>query len=77
MTTDRKPQPVGGGYLFCPLRVGATLHAPDGRTVYFQPGDDEAAIRETIEALEECVAWDNPGHVVDKIAHIALSHYFD
>jgi hypothetical protein len=76
MMTDRKPRPVGGGYLFCPLRVGATLHAPDGRTVYFQPGDDEAAIRETIDALEE-LASDNPLRALDRIAHIALSHYFD
>ena len=44
---------IGGGYQYAPLRAGVALMAPDGREVYFQPGDDAAAFYATLEALAE------------------------
>jgi len=44
---------IGGGYKFAELRVGASLMAPNGQEVYFQPGDATATICETIAALDE------------------------
>ena len=44
---------VGGGFAIARLRVGVSLRSPDGREVYFQPGDDSAAILDTVEALDE------------------------
>ncbi len=42
-----------GGFRYAVLHVGVALIAPSGREVYFQPGDDTAAILETISALDE------------------------
>ena len=44
---------IGGGYQYAPLHAGVALMAPDGREVYFQPGDDAAAFYATLEALDE------------------------
>lgn len=44
---------IGGGYSYAPLRVGLALRSPEGLEVYVQPGDDEAVILRTIEALGE------------------------
>ena len=63
---------LGAGYQWSPLRVGLVLRAPDGREVYCQPGDDETAMREVIDALGE----HEPGSVRDTCAHVALSDYF-
>ena len=45
--------PIGGGYAYCALRVGLVIRDPKGREIYVQPGDDEAAMRANIEALDE------------------------
>jgi hypothetical protein len=72
-----KPRPNGyirlsADYAYAPLRVGLSLmQLSTGREVYFQPGDDESAIRETIDALQEC-----PAQIVDHVAHCALGDYF-
>lgn len=61
------------GYAYTPLRVGLTVtQLSTGREVYFQPGDDESAIRETIDALREV-----DESRVDMVADIALGEYFD
>lgn len=60
------------GFSYAEHRVGVSLRSPDGRIVYFQPGDDTAAILETIAALEEVTP--------DKratIAAMALGDYFE
>lgn len=45
--------PIGGGYAYCALRVGLVVRNPEGWEIYIQPGDDEAAMRDNIEALDE------------------------
>jgi hypothetical protein len=60
------------GFSYAELRVGLSLKAPDGQEVYFQPGDDTAAILETISALEE-VQEDKRA----TIAAMALGDYFN
>lgn len=45
--------PLGGGYAYSALRHGLVIRNPQGREVYCQPGDDEAAMRENLEALDE------------------------
>lgn len=62
---------IGGGYKFARLRVGCSLMSPSGAEVYFQPGDDSAAIIEAVEALEEI-----PDHMRGHIADCAFSEYF-
>ena len=71
---QRQYQELAGGYSYCQLRVGLTVRNPQGQDVYFQPGDQEAAILETLEALEECadMADDKRGALVD----MALGDYF-
>jgi len=60
-------------YSYAPLRVGLVLRNPWGREVYFQPGDDESIIRETLASLDEC---DDP-RIAEDCAIVALSAYFD
>lgn len=72
MQTESPYLAIGGGYSYCPLRVGLVLRNPAGRQVYFQPGDQEAAIRETFDALGEI-----DERSIDRVADIALSGYFD
>ncbi|WP_395652456.1 hypothetical protein [Brevundimonas sp.] len=62
---------IGGGYFYAPLRAGVSLRAPNGREVYFQPGDDEATFYETLEALGE-VQDDRRDMAVD----LAFGEYF-
>lgn len=72
-----KPRPNGyirlsADYVYAPLNVGLSLmQLSTGREVYFQPGDDESAIRETIDALGEV-----DESRVDMVADIALGDYF-
>lgn len=68
-------QDIGGGYKFAELRVGAVLKAPNGREVYFQPGDDTAAIRETVEALDE-ISNDVMDAKRGTIADMVFGEYF-
>ena len=68
-------QPLGGGYAYSALRHGLVLRAPNGREVYFQPGDDEAAIRETFDALDEW-SLDPNDEKRGAIADMALGDYF-
>lgn len=44
---------IGGGYSYAMLRVGMTVRNPSGVEIYIQPGDDEAAMLDTINALDE------------------------
>lgn len=60
-----------GGYCYAPLRVGTALRNPDGREVYFQPGDDSDSIRDTIASLEEI-----PENKRATITDMALGEYF-
>jgi len=66
---------IGGGYSYAPLRAGLVIRNPQGREVYVQPGDDESAMRENIDALD---GWsDDPAD--DKravIADMLLGEYF-
>ena len=69
-------QPLGGGYAYCALRNGLVVRNPQGREVYFQPGDDEAAIRDTLTALDE-VSLNPDDNKRAMITDMALSAYFD
>lgn len=60
------------GFAYAEHRVGLSLRSPDGESVYFQPGDDTAAILETIAALEEIDESKRP-----QIAAMALGDYFN
>lgn len=71
-TLPRGYLPLPGGYSYAPLRVGLALRNPAGTDVYFQPGDDETIIRDTIDALGECDCPD----LAATMAHISLSDYF-
>jgi hypothetical protein len=62
---------ISESYSYAPLRVGLALRNARGIDVYFQPGDSESAIRETIEALDEL-----PDNRRDIIADMALADYF-
>lgn len=71
---------IGGDYSYAPLRAGLVLRAPNGKEVYFQPGDDEAAIRSEIEALDELSCDILSGHITEEkhsdICDLALGEYF-
>lgn len=68
--------PIGGGYTYSALRNGLVIRNPQGREVYIQPGDDEAAIRRNIDALDEMSLDPNDGGR-SLLADMALSVYFD
>lgn len=54
------------------LRVGATVEELfTGKSVYFQPGDDTASLRDTVAALEE-VDCEKRAMIFD----MAMSNYF-
>ena len=72
MQTESPYLAIGGGYSYCPLRVGLVLRNPAGQQVYFRPGDHESAIREMLDALGEI-----DERSIDRVADIALSGYFD
>lgn len=67
--------PLGGGYSYAALRNGISLCNPQGREVYFQPGDDEHAIRETLAALDE-VSLDESDPKRAMVADAVLGEYF-
>lgn len=62
---------IAGGYSFATLRVGTVLRSPLGQELYFQPGDDEEAIRAIIDSLEEVRV-----EIRDGVADVVLSEYF-
>ena len=62
---------ISESYSYAPLRVGLVLRNAHGVDVYVQPGDDESAIRDTIESLDEL-----PNDKRDIIADMVLSDYF-
>ena len=68
-------EPIGGGYSYASLRVGLVVRNPEGREIYVQPGDDEAAMRANIEALDE---WseDSADPKRGIIADMILAGYF-
>lgn len=60
-------------YAYAPLRCGLSLmDLKTGASLYVQPGDDEAVIREVIDALCECAEES----IIDHVAHVALGEYF-
>jgi hypothetical protein len=63
---------ISESYSYAPSLVGLTLRNARGAEVYVQPGDDESAMRETIEALDEL-----PDNRRDIIADMALADYFE
>lgn len=67
--------PLGAGYSYAALRNGLALRNAEGREVYFQPGDDEAAIREVLTSLDE---WSVDVNDVKRamITDMALGEYF-
>lgn len=67
--------PIGGGYAYCALRVGLVIRNPLDQEVYIQPGDDEALIRETIDALDE-VSLDPDDGGRSILTDMALGVYF-
>ena len=66
-------QPIAGEYSYAKLRVGTVLRNAMQQEVYFQPGDDEATLLDSIDALDE-IADDGRRAVV---ADIAFGGYFD
>lgn len=68
-------QDIGGGYSYASLRVGMVVRNPAGQEVYCQPGDEETAMRETIEALEELSA-DVDSEKLAAVTDMALGEYF-
>ncbi len=66
---------IGGGYSYAPMRVGLVVQAPNGEQVYVQPGDDETAMRATLEALDEISSdVDEAKHAT--LCDMALGDYF-
>ena len=58
-------------YRVTALRVGLTIeNLISGASVYIQPGDDEATMRDTVDALQEV-----PENKRDTIADMVLSEY--
>jgi hypothetical protein len=75
--TDNLPHgyiALGAGYSYAPLHVGLVLRNWEAKEVYFQPSDDENAIRDTIAAFDELeiLPDDRRAMVID----IALADYF-
>ncbi len=68
-------QEIGGGYSYASLRVGMVVRAPNGKEIYCQIGDDENAMRATIEALDE-ISDDVTDAKRAIIADMALGDYF-
>lgn len=66
---------IGGGYSYASLRVGMVVRNPQGKEIYIQPGDDESAMLNNIEALDDVSEDINDpkrGTIVDMI----LGEYF-
>jgi hypothetical protein len=66
---------IGAGYAFASLLVGMVVRNPAGREIYIQPGDDEAAMRENIDALDE-ISEDVSDAKRATIADMLLGDYF-
>jgi hypothetical protein len=62
---------IAGGYCYASLRVGMVVRNPLGAEIYIQPGDDHAAMMDTIDALEE-IDEAKRGTIAD----MALGEYF-
>jgi len=68
--------PIGGGYEYAALRCGLSIRHPSGKEIYIQMGDDETAMRENLDALDEIsLDEDNPQRGI--IADMMLGEYFD
>ena len=63
---------IAGDWSYAPLRHGLIVRAPDGTERYCQPGDDEAAIRDIIAALDEIESGEKRAGV----CAVALGDYF-
>ena len=68
-------QPLGGGYAVCALRCGLTIRNPQGREIYIQMGDDEATMRDNLDALDE-ISLDCDDEKRGIIADMLLGEYF-
>ena len=64
-------QEIPGGFRLWLCRVGKVLENAEGSQVYFQPGDDEAALLDIVDALEEV-----PEDRQAMIAAMTLEDYF-
>ncbi len=63
-------------YSYAPLRVGLVVRRNhDGKEIYCQPGDDENAMRENIDALDE-ISTDWHDSKRRTIADMTLGEYF-
>lgn len=67
---------ISHDYSYVPMRVGLVVRRnADGKEIYCQPGDDENAMRENIDALDEIsTAWHDSKRRV--IADMTLGEYF-
>lgn len=66
---------IGGGYSYASLRAGMVVRNPIGQEIYVQPGDDEAAMRANIDALDEIIT-DVRDAKRGTIADMVLGDYF-
>lgn len=66
---------IGGGYAVAFMRVGLAIRNPQGRDIYVQPGDDESAMRDNIESLDE-ISTDVNDAKRGQIAEMILGNYF-
>lgn len=64
---------IAGGYSYAPLNAGLVVRHPDGREVYCQPGDDEAAMCANIDALDEVEEGRKRGIIADMV----FGEYFE
>lgn len=73
---------IGGGYSYAPLRCGLVLrNNVTDKEIYFQPGDDESAIRAEIEALDELSGNIETRHISEdkfnSVCDMVLGDYFN
>lgn len=67
---------ISHDYSYAPLRVGLVVRRnADGKEIYCQPGDDENAMRENIDALDE-ISTDWHDSKRRTIADMMLGEYF-
>lgn len=68
-------QEIGGGYSFAWAGAGLVVRNPAGKEIYCQPGDDAAAMRENIDALDE-ISEDVDDAKRGTIVDMVLGEYF-
>lgn len=61
---------IGGGYSYALLNVGMVMRNPAGKEIFIQSIDDENAMRDNIDALDEVsenVEDDKRGVIADMV----------